>query len=759
MNGQLKTSGKPTTRILSMVLATAACAGSLTLHAPASARADSACGDTTAGLVLGTGADTHLSEQLDQGTMKDDALAGVTKWRQDALDSTAKLWNGQTVKQYLAQHGISEDTYLHPGWNHDLERIAIQRAVEANVAWDHTRPNAQAWSSVTTTSGTSSQAEALATDAMPDAIDSWASEKQTVLDHPTADNSRTAADYLFLINPDVRSYGFADANGNAGIGEASTLPASDDSQVGWTGICDFEVPTLARDLTPRLSPASAVEGQTKHLVTAVTGTWKGWVNEQQQSILVLRGDYTSSDPDVAEVTGTTLTANGFGTTTLSVKSGDQSLQVGQFQVTAGSIVSISDVAVTTASGTAPTLPSTVSVTWKNGGTTSRAVNWGSVPTTWRNRAGGTFTVTGIVAGWKQPVKAVVTVTPATPTGARPMQAWTRVGLAPTLPTQAQVTWSNGDTTTDPVAWDAVAPASYAQPGTFTVPGRVTVTEAGDASLAASATVTVSARSASAGFLPVSGSLPVATGLLGEATGDKLADVWGIDAQGTLDFHRYTGSALVKVGVRGEQLDDVSYLAPVQDQNGDGRADFIYRTRSDGSLWFAYNLGNGYLKQGPKVGANWNVMDQIFYAGQMVAGSNTQYVLARRSDDGSLWRYTLTSKGLSHGVQVGHGWAKMRVMASPGSMWGDAAWDVIGIADDGNMYGFRTRSGQLDSIGKISHGWNATNSAFVPGDLTGDGRLDLMGQRDDGSVWVYRNTGTGWATVGQRASGFAYRVLG
>ena len=46
------------------------------------------------------------------------------------------------------------------------------------------------------------------------------------------------------------------------------------------------------------------------------------------------------------------------------------------------------------------------------------------------------------------------------------------------------------------------------------------------------------------------------------------------------------------------------------------------------------------------------MDQIFYAGNMVVGSSQQYVLARRSSDGSLWRYNLTSKGLSNGTQVG-----------------------------------------------------------------------------------------------------------
>lgn len=753
MNGQLKKSGKSTTRILAMVLATAACAGSLTLHAPVRAMAADACTDSSAGLVLGTGADTYLSEQIDQSTMKDDALKGLTTWRQDALDSNEKLWNGQTVKDYLSANGISEDTYLHPSWSTDLERIAIQRSAEANVAWDHTRPNGESWNRVTTASGAVSQGEALAKAAMPAALNEWGAEKQTLIDQSATGTSQ-ADDYLFLINPTYQSYGFAAANGNAGIGEASTSASSGTSAVGWSGVCSFHIPTLANDLTPRMSPSTAVVGQTKNLITSVTGTWKGWFTPQQQTTLVLRGTYVSDAPEVASIAGSTLTANDMGTAGISMSSGDQTVPLGEFQVTLGTIASVEDAAVTTPSGTIPSLPNTARVTWTTGGTTSAAVTWGTIPTTWRNRAGGQFTVTGTVYGGRRTLKAVVTVTPAVPKSVAAVTATTVAGTAPKLPAKVQLTWSNGDVTSESVTWSAIPASSYARAGTFKVAGKVS---AGGTTIAASATVTV--KGAPGGFTPMSGSGPKATSMLGEATGDKLADVWAIDRSGTLDFYRSTTAGLVKIGVRGTQLGDLSCLTPISDQNHDGRADLLYRRTSDGSVWIAYSLGNGYLKQGPRVATNWKSIDQIAYAGRMVAGSTTEYVLARRSSDSTLWRYTLSSKGLTNGVLMARKWGNMRAVVSAGNMWGDASWDVVAIANDGNMYGYLTRNGRLSGVGRIGHGWVGMNAVFVPGDLTGDGRLDLMSERTNGSLWAYRNTGSGWVSLGQRASRFAYRVLG
>lgn len=141
------------------------------------------------------------------------------------------------------------------------------------------------------------------------------------------------------------------------------------------------------------------------------------------------------------------------------------------------------------------------------------------------------------------------------------------------------------------------------------------------------------------------------------------------------------------------------------------------------------------------------MDQIFYAGRMVAGSSTEYVLARRGTDGTLWRYQMTNTGPKNGTQVGSGWNSMRIMLSPGSMWGDGAWDVVGIRKDGRMHGYRATAGKLYGIGEIGHGWTNMTLASVPGDINLDGRLDLVGINSYGKIYGYTNTSKGFVSRG------------
>ncbi|MDO5729920.1 MAG: Ig-like domain-containing protein [Actinomycetaceae bacterium] len=133
--------------------------------------------------------------------------------------------------------------------------------------------------------------------------------------------------------------------------------------------------------------------------------------------------------------------------------------------------------VTTESGTAPTLPSTVSVDMSDGTTANVAVTWDEVDAaSYSMREGGEFTVNGTVAGWADSVSITVTVNAATPTSVSPSHAaiTTESGTRPVLPGETTVTWSNGDTTTETVAWDPIDPVSYSTRGggTFTVYGSV-----------------------------------------------------------------------------------------------------------------------------------------------------------------------------------------------------------------------------------------------------------------------------------------------
>ena len=135
-------------------------------------------------------------------------------------------------------------------------------------------------------------------------------------------------------------------------------------------------------------------------------------------------------------------------------------------------VSTKAVDVTTTAGVAPQLPASVEVTWSDGTTTKEVVSWNAVSASAYAQA-GSFDVTGTIATASN-VQATAHVTVTALTAVRAVLdnsvISTTEGVAPTLPTTARVTWSNGKTTTEPISWNAVDPALYAKAGTFDVKG-------------------------------------------------------------------------------------------------------------------------------------------------------------------------------------------------------------------------------------------------------------------------------------------------
>lgn len=816
-------------------LALAACAGlaatTFPLFSPAVAQAATGnCGDTTAGVTIGTGTEGYLAIPINQANIKAQALAEVVKWRMDALNSPERLWNGQTMLQALAAKGMSEAAYLNPQWDYDLERIAIQRSAEVVVQRAHQRPNGTGPFEVAY-NGQTSMAEVLAwdypTQNIVQGISAWASEKADLVNN----TGGVTGHYLFLIDPDQLSYGFGNTNFTSS-GEGSPYASSNTASTNWSGSCAFRIPLLTSTakLTYKVSPTSAVSGQTKAVTT--TGVWNtvDLAGEPLTHTFDIRGTLTSANTAVATASGRNVFAAKPGTSALSVASGDQTVPMGSFTVVARAITSVANPAViTTASGKAPVMPTTVVATWNDGTTSTQSVTWGAIPTTWKNRAGGTFTVSGTVAGTTKTITSTINVTPAFVTSSTAQTAKTPAGIAPTLPTTVPVVWSNGDTSSEAVVWDAIPTASYGKQGvTFAVAGTVkgkkvartnvsvtapivrsverpalsilatrrptlpvavavvwsdgtttqqsvgwatvdpswydragSVKVGGIVTLPDGTTTTTDAviTVRTIGFSPASGMLPLATNLIGESTGDAVADVWGLTPDGALDFHRKTPTGVEKVGLRGEGLEQISYLGVVPDQNGDKRADLFYRDSTDQSLWFAYNQGNGYLTKGVRVGQRWGQMDQIFYAGNMITGSNQQFILARNRVDGSLWRYAISPTGMGEGVKVGRGWGDMRIMVSPGNMYGDAAWDVVAIHKNGNLYGYKNINGGLADAVQAGRGWGAITTAFSPGDITNDGRLDLIARTNTGDLYAYNNTTTGWGDLGKIGSGFnQYKIM-
>lgn len=277
--------------------------------------ADAGAGDAVSGLgvALGSGVTVHVTETLDQRDVYAKALAHVIQWRRDALDDSririertvdgaASSW---TIREYLRRIGMSEQEYLSPKWSNALERIAVQRAVEAaDYGLHHTRPNGESGFTAAY-NGVTSDGEILAWGGgdIAHAIDAqWASEKQDYISHLAGNDTGQTGHYVQLIDPDRRWYGFGQGTspdwGHVFAGESSTSVPAGDSQTptGWQGDFDVEV---------NVSDALLNQGVVSNLPMAMDA---GATAQARATLMYLsgryefRGTWTSSDSSVAGVT-------------------------------------------------------------------------------------------------------------------------------------------------------------------------------------------------------------------------------------------------------------------------------------------------------------------------------------------------------------------------------------------------------------------------------------------------------------------------
>ena len=137
-------------------------------------------------------------------------------------------------------------------------------------------------------------------------------------------------------------------------------------------------------------------------------------------------------------------------------------------------------AVTTPAGTAPALPKNAAATMSDGSTAELPVSWNEVdPSLYDGPEANTFSVAGTVAdeqGATTSLSVDVNVERATATDIAPLSGvTTREGVAPELPTMAEVTWSSGQVTGEAIEWDEIAKDAYAAAGTFKATGTVLAT--------------------------------------------------------------------------------------------------------------------------------------------------------------------------------------------------------------------------------------------------------------------------------------------
>ena len=232
------------------------------------------------------------------------------------------------------------------------------------------------------------------------------------------------------------------------------------------------------------SPAQAVsveaparaevwQGGQAELPAEVSVTWS---NGDVTSEPVTWGDVDTSVPGTYEVQGSV------GATGQTVSAAVQVKAPEAGEVNGSAAVEVSVASGASAEEALSALPQTVPVTWSNGDVTDEPVAWDALTAEQEgvlsSREGGTVEVRGAVGTTGQTVSAAVEVAPAQVESVEAPQALSvESGDEPELPAEVPVTWSNGDVTDEPVAWDALtaeqeAIVSSREGGTVTVQGNV-----------------------------------------------------------------------------------------------------------------------------------------------------------------------------------------------------------------------------------------------------------------------------------------------
>lgn len=443
--------------------------------------------DTTEGLDLGQGARVESTVSINQEGVKEEALAAVRKWREDAYNNNIR-WEYRdpstfdtvktTIPDALKKLGISKEDYFNPHWSYAMERIAIQRIAETmSEEINHSRPN-HTWpfslyyKGTTTTSEVLSWGDKTATQA----VDHWASEKKYWVNQ---DPNAVTGHYTFLIDPQMLSYGFAGANQWRWSGEGMEKLDSDENATNWSGDLKFTLPMDGKhfqDVSVK-NPINLKIGATEAI--SMKEVYPGGQYDKDTPLTYITS-LKSADENIAKVNGNSIVGVNPGTTTVTITSGDQSRDV-TVNVTEASITAVDNPQqMTVASGTAQLdLPKTVHATFDNGTSRDVAVTWADLSAEQKgilaSRKGGVITLNGTVAGWDKPVTLTINVTPTTVASVELSPADTDVttpsGTAPALAKTGKVTWSNGDTTQEPITWN-ISESDYAKRGEKQINGTI-----------------------------------------------------------------------------------------------------------------------------------------------------------------------------------------------------------------------------------------------------------------------------------------------
>jgi len=259
-------------------------------------------------------------------------------------------------------------------------------------------------------------------------------------------------------------------------------------------------------------------------------------------------------------------------------------------------------------------------------------------------------------------------------------------------------------------------------------------------------------------------------MLGDVTGDGLADILAIDPAGNLWLYPNTGGAGAGMFSGGRSQVGSGWagytLAAVTPLYGSARAGILAIDRS-GNMWYYPNTGgSGSSTFGARslIGTGWTGYTPVGVGDLYGTGAPGLMAITHvfPNTPGTMLYYS--SKGgtglntFGFGIQIGQGWTGYT--ADFADINGDSRPDLLAVDTSGRLWLYPNRgvtNSPFVARSEIGPGWSGYQAIDV-GQLTSTGPASILAIDSAGNLWVYPNTGSGAfgarTQVGSGWSGFS-----
>ncbi len=239
-----------------------------------------------------------------------------------------------------------------------------------------------------------------------------------------------------------------------------------------------------------------------------------------------------------------------------------------------------------------------------------------------------------------------------------------------------------------------------------------------------------------------------TAISHDLNGDGHGDFASVTATGNVQVNSWTGAGFAPPRTGGAGWGGLRAVMAGQ-FNSDRYADLL-SVDATGSLRLHAARGTNFADP-TALASGMGAYDRFTVVPTFSSGKPV--VLARRTSDGALVRWTGTGSGglvsSKPTVVSPTGWPGARVTAMLGvrDLTNDGRSDLVVRTSSGELWVWAGDGvGRLTSARKIGSGWSGFTSIGTVGDINADGRCDIVARTSTGVTRLYRTTATGFVRV-------------